>query len=263
MKIAVVIFPGTNCEDETRYVLGERFGQQVDLVWHRDTDLAGFDCVVLPGGFSYGDHLRAGAIARFSPVMGAVAEAARRDVLVVGICNGFQILCEAGLLPGTLLPNAGGTFLSTWVHCRVASGDSPLTTGIEAGRVLRLPIAHGEGRYVADPDVLARIERNGRVILRYSDANGQVAEATNPNGSVAHIAGIVSEGGNVVGLMPHPERAADPELSSQDGIPLLGALTRGNGRATLDAPVAVGTASGGASSVSTTRAGARRGSRPA
>ena len=263
MKIAVVIFPGTNCEDETRYVLGERFGQQVDLVWHRDTDLAGYDCVVLPGGFSYGDHLRAGAIARFSPVMGAVAEAARRDVLVVGICNGFQILCEAGLLPGTLLPNAGGTFLSTWVHCGVETDDSPLTRGIETRRVLRLPIAHGEGRYVADPDVLARIERNGQVILRYSDAAGQVTEAANPNGSVAHIAGIVSEGGNVVGLMPHPERAADPEMSSQDGIPLLDALTRWKGRATLDAPVAVGAASGGTVSGGTVHAGAARRSRPA
>ena len=229
MKIAVVVFPGTNCDEETRYVLGERFGHQVDPVWHRESDLGAYDCVVLPGGFSYGDHLRAGAIARFSPVMQAVERFAAQDRLVLGICNGFQILAEAGLLPGTLLPNAGGTFLSSWVHCRIEAEDTPLTVGVAPGRVVHLPIAHGEGRYVADAATLARVERNGQVVLRYSDAAGQLTEAANPNGSVGGIAGVRNEGGNVLGLMPHPERAADPELPSQDGVPLFEALARWSG----------------------------------
>ncbi|MDP8924153.1 MAG: phosphoribosylformylglycinamidine synthase I [Chloroflexota bacterium] len=226
MRIAVVVFPGTNCDEETRYVLGARFGHQVDPIWHRETELGGYDCVVLPGGFSYGDHLRAGAIARFSPVMQAVERFAAQGRLVLGICNGFQILAEAGLLPGTLLPNAGRSFLSTWVHCRVESDRTLLTVGIEPGHVLRLPIAHGEGRYVADPATLARVERNGQVVLRYCDAAGQVTDAANPNGSTTGIAGVCNEGGNVLGLMPHPERAADSELPSQDGVPMFEALDR-------------------------------------
>jgi phosphoribosylformylglycinamidine synthase len=226
LKIAVVVFPGTNCDEETRYVLGERFGHQVDPVWHRETELGSYDCVVLPGGFSYGDHLRAGAIARFSPVMQAVERFAAQDRLVLGICNGFQILAEAGLLPGTLLPNAGRSFLSTWVRCRVETDRTPLTAGLEPGRVVRLPIAHGEGRYFADPATLARVEKRGLVVLRYCDAAGRVTEDANPNGSVAGIAGVSSEGGNVLGLMPHPERAADPELPSQDGVSLFEALDR-------------------------------------
>ena len=256
MKIAVVVFPGTNCDEETRYVLGARFGHQVDPVWHRDTELGGYDCVVLPGGFSYGDHLRAGAIARCSPVMQAVARFAARDRLVLGICNGFQILAEAGLLPGTLLPNAGRTFLSTWVHCRVEADGTPLTAGIAPGRVVRLPIAHGEGRYVADPATLARVERNGQVVLRYCDEAGQVAEAANPNGSIAGIAGVCSEGGNVLGLMPHPERAADPELPSQDGVALFEALVRWSRRERPDAGAVAG-------AVAVPGAVAAAGSRPA
>ena len=224
MQIAVIVFPGTNCDEETRYVLGTVLGQEVEPVWHAETDLSRFDAIVLPGGFSYGDHLRAGAIARFSPVMQSVAEMARRDRIVVGICNGFQVLCEAGLLPGALLPNAGGSFASRWVHCRVEGKPSPLTRGIETGTVLKLPIAHGEGRYVALPETLDALERDGRVVFRYSEADGSVTDAANPNGSLANIAGIMSEGGNVIGLMPHPERAAEGELPSQDGLQLLRAL---------------------------------------
>ena len=239
MRIAVVVFPGTNCDEETRYVLGDILGQDVEPVWHADTELGRFDAIVLPGGFSYGDHLRAGAIARFSPVMRTVAELAHRDRLVVGICNGFQVLCEAGLLPGALLPNAGGSFASRWVSCRVEGRPSPLTCGIPPGTVVKLPIAHGEGRYAAPAETLAELERTGRVILRYCDPDGTVSERANPNGSLLNIAGIVSAGGNVVGLMPHPERAAEAELPSQDGLPLLRALV-GLGAAKTPAVVAAG-----------------------
>jgi phosphoribosylformylglycinamidine synthase I len=230
LRIAVVVFPGTNCDQETRYVLGDVLGQEADPVWHADTDLSRYDVIVLPGGFSYGDHLRAGAIARFSPVMRSVAEMAKRDRIIVGICNGFQVLCEAGLLPGALLPNAGGSFASKWVHCRVEGNGSPLTEGVPEGTILRLPIAHGEGRYTALPETLELLESTGRVIFRYSAADGSVTDAANPNGSMANIAGICSEGGNVVGLMPHPERAAEAELPSQDGLPLLEALIRAGNR---------------------------------
>lgn len=244
MRIAVVVFPGTNCDQETRYVLGDLLGQDVDPVWHADTDLSRYDAIVLPGGFSYGDHLRAGAIARFSPVMRSVADLAKRDRIIVGICNGFQVLCEAGLLPGALLPNAGGSFASQWVNCRVESNASPLTGDVPAGTVLRIPIAHGEGRYVAPPETLALLESSGRVIFRYTTADGAVTDAANPNGSLANIAGIASEGGNVVGLMPHPERAAEAELPSQDGLPLLDALIRANTSHTKRAAVPVAAGAG-------------------
>ena len=217
MRIAIVVFPGTNCEEETHYVLGTLFGQPVDRVWHQETNLARYDCVILPGGFSYGDHLRAGAIARFSPVMRSVEQMANDGRLVLGICNGFQILAEAGLLPGTLLPNAGRSFLSTWVHCRVESDKTPFTAQIPTGSVLKLPIAHGEGRYFADERTLTHLERNGQVVLRYVEPDGSVGETANPNGSAASIAGVCNEAGNVFGLMPHPERAAEAELPSQDG----------------------------------------------
>jgi phosphoribosylformylglycinamidine synthase len=224
LRIAIVVFPGTNCEEETHYVLGSLFDQQVERVWHQDTDLTGFDAVVLPGGFAYGDHLRAGAIARFSPIMRSVADLAERGGLVVGICNGFQVLCEAGLLPGTLLPNGGRSFLSTWVHCRVESHMTAATADVSLGTVLRLPIAHGEGRYFADRATLASLERNGQVVLRYCAPDGTLSDEANPNSSVDHIAGICNEAGNVFGLMPHPERAAEPELPSADGRLLIGSL---------------------------------------
>lgn len=240
MRIAVVVFPGTNCDQETRYVLGDLLGAEVESVWHADTDLERFDAVVLPGGFSYGDHLRAGAIARFSPVMQSVAQIAREGRIVVGICNGFQVLCEAGLLPGALLPNASGAFASRWVYCRVESERSPLTTATPVGSVLRLPIAHGEGRYVAPPEVLAELEADGRVILRYAEADGAVTDTSNPNGSLANIAGICNAAGNVVGLMPHPERAAEAELPSQDGLPLLQALVAHGGRSAMPVAASAG-----------------------
>ena len=239
MRIAVVVFPGTNCDQETRYVLGDVLGQDVEPVWHADTELSRFDAIILPGGFSYGDHLRAGAIARFSPVMKTVADLAKRDRIVVGICNGFQVLCEAGLLPGALLPNGGGSFAGRWVHCRVEGAPSPLTRGVATGSVLKLPIAHGEGRYTAPPEALDALERDGRIVFRYCDPDGAITDGANPNGSQANIAGIMSAGGNVVGLMPHPERAAEAELPSQDGLPLLNALV---GIGALKAPIAVAAA---------------------
>jgi phosphoribosylformylglycinamidine synthase I len=217
MRFAVVVFPGTNCDRETRHVLADVFGQPTDPVWHQDTDLSAYDCVVLPGGFAHGDHLRAGAIARFSPIMAAVERFARADRLVWGICNGFQVLLEAGLLPGAMLPNVGRSFICSWVHCRVESADGPFTSGLEPGRVLRLPIAHGEGRYHAPPDTLALLERRGQIALRYCAPGGAVTPEANPNGALAGIAGLCNEGGNVFGMMPHPERASEPELASQDG----------------------------------------------
>ncbi len=242
MRIAVVVFPGTNCDEETRYVLGDVLGQDIEPIWHADTELSRFDAIILPGGFSYGDHLRAGAIARFSPVMKTVAELARQDRIVVGICNGFQVLCEAGLLPGALLPNAGGAFASRRVHCRVEGRPSPLTHGVATGTVLKLPIAHGEGRYTAPPETLDALERDGRIIFRYCDPDGSITDLANPNGSQANVAGIMSEGGNVVGLMPHPERAAEDELPSQDGLPLLRALVS---IGALKEPIAVTATSAG------------------
>ena len=217
MKFAVVVFPGTNCERETLYVLADLFGQQADPVWHEQTDLAGYDCVILPGGFAHGDHLRAGAIARFSPIMRAVERFAHTDRLVWGICNGFQVLTEAGLLPGAMLPNAGRSFVCSWVHCRVENARTPFTAGIAPGRVLRLPIAHGEGRFYAPPEQLAELERRGQVVLRYCEPDGAVTDRANPNGAVANVAGLCNEGGNVFALMPHPERASEPELGSSDG----------------------------------------------
>jgi phosphoribosylformylglycinamidine synthase I len=234
VRIAIVVFPGTNCEEETHYVLGDLFGQHVDRIWHQDTDLARYDCVILPGGFSYGDHLRAGAIARFSPVMKSVERLAARDRLVLGICNGFQILAEAGLLPGTLLPNAGRSFLSTWVNCRVESGETQFTADIPRGTVLRMPIAHGEGRFFADDRTVAHLEENGQVVLRYCEPDGALSNDANPNGSSAAIAGVCNEGGNVFGLMPHPERAADDELPSQDGRLIFASMLA---RAGLHVPV--------------------------
>jgi phosphoribosylformylglycinamidine synthase I len=217
LKFAVAVFPGTNCDRETHHVLTGVFGQSADLVWHEETDLAPYDCIVLPGGFAHGDHLRAGAIARFSPIMRAVERFARSDRLVWGICNGFQVLLEAGLLPGAMLPNAGRSFVCSWVHCRVESRTTPFIAGLETGRVLRLPIAHGEGRYHAAPADIARLERQGQIVLRYCEPDGRITDAANPNGAAGNVAGICNEGGNVFALMPHPERAAEPELSSQDG----------------------------------------------
>jgi len=213
-RVGVVVFPGTNCEHDAVWAV-EHLGGEADLVWHGATDLAGFDAVVVPGGFAHGDYLRTGAIARFSTVMGVVGGFAAAGGPVVGICNGFQILTEAGLLPGALQKNAGLKFRCETVVCRVATGRSSLTRGVEVGTDLALPINHFEGNYTCSPETLARLHDLDQVVLRY---------VVNPNGSVDDIAGVCNEAGNVVGLMPHPERAAEAILGSADGAVLLRAL---------------------------------------
>jgi len=222
--VGVVVFPGSNCDHDSYHVLKHVCGQDARFVWHKDEDLSGLDAIVLPGGFSYGDYLRTGAIARFSPVMRAVTEFARRGGPVLGICNGFQILQEAGLLPGAMLRNRGVLFLSQPVHVRVEREDTVATFGIPVGSVLTMPIAHGDGNFYLPDEELDRLEGEGRVVFRYTTRDGRLEEGANPNGSARAIAGICNPGRNVVGLMPHPERAAEPELGSADGRRLIEAL---------------------------------------
>lgn len=226
LRWGIVVFPGSNCDEDTLHVLRNVVGSPARFVWHQDTDLSGLDAVVLPGGFAHGDYLRTGAIARFSPVMAAVEEFARSGKPVFGICNGFQVLLEAGLLPGAMLRNRNQQFACKWVNVRVENASSPFLRGCAPGQVLRLPIAHGEGNYYADPDVLARLKENGQVLLRYCDAEGGITAGANPNGSVDNIAGICNERGNVMGLMPHPERASEPLLGSADGRKLFESVVR-------------------------------------
>lgn len=221
MKFAVVVFPGSNSDRDAWYAAGQVLGQQAELVWHKDTDLGGADAVILPGGFAHGDYLRTGAIARFSPIMAAVARFAERGGPVLGICNGFQVLLEAGLLPGAMVRNRGIKFVSRHVHVRVEHTDTPFTSAATMGQVLHLPVAHGEGNYFAEPDVIAQLESNRQVIFRYTDARGQITDAANPNGSSNNIAGICNRTRNVVGLMPHPERACEASLGSDDGCVVL------------------------------------------
>jgi phosphoribosylformylglycinamidine synthase len=220
MKFAVVVFPGSNCDHDAYHAAKHVLGHDAEFVWHKETSLGGADVVVLPGGFSHGDYLRTGAIARFSPIMSAVADAARAGVPVLGICNGFQILCEAGLLPGAMLRNRDLKFHCEYVGIRVEQTDTPFTARATKGQVLRIPIAHGEGNYYAEPAVARELEASGRVIFRYCDAGGDVTDASNPNGALNGIAGICSRERNVVGLMPHPERACEPALGSADGLVL-------------------------------------------
>jgi phosphoribosylformylglycinamidine synthase len=218
-RVGVVQFPGTNCERETVRAFRDVVGADADVLWHGDSlALDQFDCIVLPGGFAHGDHLRAGAIARFAPIMPAVTRFAAQGGLVLGICNGFQILLEAGLLPGAMLPNEGVHFRSSWVHCRVERTNTPFTAACRPGQVLRLPIAHGEGNYtLATPDDLAALEAHRQVVFRYCDPTGRRLPDANPNGSLANIAGVCNLSGTVCGLMPHPERASEPLLGSADG----------------------------------------------
>ena len=216
MKAAVIRFPGSNCDQDCVLALRE-FGVETDYVWHKAESVAGYDLIVLPGGFSYGDYLRCGAIARFSPIMKAVKEAAAAGTLVLGTCNGFQILCEAGLLPGALIRNRSLHFVCRHQHVRVEDVANPFLHTTRTGTLLKLPIAHGEGCYVADPATLRELNLKGQILLRYTDANGAATDAGNPNGSVEHIAGIVNAQRNVFGLMPHPERACDDRLGSSDG----------------------------------------------
>jgi phosphoribosylformylglycinamidine synthase I len=220
MKFSIVVFPGSNGDHDAYHAAKHVLGQEAEFVWHKETSLHGADVVVLPGGFSHGDYLRTGAIARFSPVMSAVAEFAHAGGPVLGICNGFQILCEAGLLPGAMLRNRDLKFHCEHVSVRVEQTDTPFTARASRGQVLRIPIAHGEGNYYAEPDVIASLESSGRVIFRYCDTQGQTTDAANPNGSVHAVAGICSEQRNVVGLMPHPERACERPLGSADGLVL-------------------------------------------
>jgi phosphoribosylformylglycinamidine synthase subunit PurQ / glutaminase len=220
MKFSIVVFPGSNCDHDAYHAARHVLGQDAEFVWHKETDLKGADVVVLPGGFSHGDYLRTGAIARFSPIMTAVREFAASGGPVLGICNGFQILCEAGLLPGAMLRNRDLKFHCEQVWLRVEQVDTPFTTRATKGQVLRIPIAHGEGNYYVEPEVLQSLEASGRVVFRYCDERGQVTDASNPNGALNGIAGICSEHRNVVGLMPHPERACEPALGSADGLVL-------------------------------------------
>ena len=225
-SVGVVIFPGSNCDHDTYHVVKHVCGQQARFVWHKESDLSGLDAVILPGGFAYGDYLRTGAIAKFSPVMHAVAEFARKGGPVLGICNGFQVLQEAGLLPGAMLRNKSVKFLSQPVTIRVERNDTVATAGLRVGETLTMPIAHGEGNFYLPDDELDRLEGEGQVVFRYSDADGRLSEAANVNGSCRAIAGVSNPGRNVVGLMPHPERASEPELGSADGRRIMEALLR-------------------------------------
>ncbi len=226
LRFAVIVFPGTWSDHDCHYAITEVMGQEADLVWHRETDLSKYDCIVLPGGFSYGDYLRCGAIARFSPVMEAVAREAERGKLVIGICNGFQVLCEAHLLPGALLSNEDLEFHCEWVHLRTETLDSPFTNDCTPGQVLRIPIAHGEGRYFADAETLAMLNREDRVAFRYCAPDGTIAARGNPNGSLENIAGILNGRRNVLGMMPHPERAMERAMGGADGIPVWASILR-------------------------------------
>ena len=216
-KLGVVVFPGSNCDHDLYHVLKHNLGQDVRFVWHKETDIADLSAAFLPGGFSYGDYLRGGAIARFSPVMNEVIKFANAGKFVVGICNGFQILCEAGLLPGALLRNENLEFACHQVYAKVETTDSIFTQDCCVGQLLKMPIAHGEGNYFASKEDIAALVENDQILFKYSDAGGVVNAASNPNGSINGIAGIRNRNGNVLGMMPHPERAADEKLGSADG----------------------------------------------
>lgn len=226
MKFGVVIFPGSNCDHDMIYVLETIMEQEVVELWHKDTDLQNVDAIILPGGFSYGDYLRSGALARFSPIMEQVVEFANKGGFVFGVCNGFQILCEAKLLPGGLLHNNSQKFECKNVYILPDSKTAAPTSFLPRERALKIPIAHGEGRYYADRDTLAQMRINGQILFRYCDKNGKVSESVNPNGSTENIAGICNEKMNVFGMMPHPERAADDELGNTDGLHIMESLLK-------------------------------------
>ncbi|HYP53691.1 MAG TPA: phosphoribosylformylglycinamidine synthase subunit PurQ [Pyrinomonadaceae bacterium] len=224
MKFGVIVFPGSNCDHDAYHVISKHVGQPVSFVWHQETDLSDYDAVIIPGGFSYGDYLRAGALARFSPVMASVREFAKSGRFVLGICNGFQILCEAGLLPGALIRNRDLHFVCRHVRVRVETTDTPFTHELARGEVLGLPIAHAEGNYVCDDATLEELRREGRVVFRYCDERGETTAEANPNGARDSIAGICNRERNVLGMMPHPERACEDLLGSSDGRGLFRSL---------------------------------------
>lgn len=217
IRFGVIVFPGSNCDHDAYHVAKHVFKQETRFIWHKETHLGDLDVVIVPGGFSYGDYLRAGAIARFSPIMKDVVRFANEGGLVIGICNGFQVLCESGLLPGALLRNASLRFACKWVHLRTETTDTPFTNILQEGQVLKIPIAHGEGNYFASDDILDRLEANNQVVFRYATPEGVVTLDANPNGSARNIAGIVNDQRNVLGMMPHPERCAEESLGSADG----------------------------------------------
>jgi len=224
MKTAVLVFPGSNCDHDAYHALKHVIGVDAEFVWHRQSSLSGYDVVVIPGGFTYGDYLRTGAMAKLSPVMEAVRGFAAAGGPVIGICNGFQILLEAGLLPGAMIVNESLRFICDFVHLRTETDRSPFTKGIPMGKVLKVPVAHYQGNYYADGDTLSALEERGQVVFRYCDAEGAVTRAANPNGSARNIAGICNEAGNVLGMMPHPERCAEGVLGSADGRLLFDAM---------------------------------------
>jgi phosphoribosylformylglycinamidine synthase subunit PurQ / glutaminase len=218
MKFGVIIFPGSNCDHDAYWTIEHVMRQPVTFLWHESHELEGCDAIVVPGGFAYGDYLRTGAIAKFSPVMESVRKFAAGGGLVLGICNGFQILCESGLLPGALMRNVGLKYVCKPVQVRVENAETPFTSACSKGEVLTIPIGHMEGNYFCDPGTLETLQRENRIVLRYCSPTGEIVPAANPNGSLDSIAGICSSGGNVVGMMPHPERSAEPELGCTDGV---------------------------------------------
>ncbi|HUJ09569.1 MAG TPA: phosphoribosylformylglycinamidine synthase subunit PurQ [Verrucomicrobiae bacterium] len=232
MRFGIIQFPGSNCDQDAHHALAELLGQPTRYIWHKEESLGEIDCVVIPGGFSYGDYLRTGAIARFSPAMKAVIQHAKAGGLVLGICNGFQILCEAHLLPGALIRNRGLRFICEHVFVRVKTTESPFTNACQKGQVLRIPIAHGEGNYFAEPAVVEQLRRSDRILLQYCTMDGELTDAANPNGSIENIAGICNEEGNVFGMMPHPERASEKLLGSEDGRLIFDSLLAGQRIAT-------------------------------
>ncbi|MCC7307035.1 MAG: phosphoribosylformylglycinamidine synthase subunit PurQ [Acidobacteria bacterium] len=226
MKFGVIVFPGSNCDHDAYHVVSKHIGQPVDFIWHKETDLSGYDAILIPGGFSYGDYLRAGALASFSPVMKAVKEFAANGGFVFGICNGFQILCEAGLLPGALMRNENLHFVCKHVNIRTENTNTPYTSELAAGSVLSMPIAHAEGNYVCDEETMNQLEENGQIVFRYCDAEGELSSEANPNGALSNIAGICNLDRNVVGMMPHPERACEELLGSNDGRDIFRSLAK-------------------------------------
>jgi phosphoribosylformylglycinamidine synthase subunit PurQ / glutaminase len=218
MKFGVVVFPGSNCDLDAYHMIRDVLKLPVEYVWHQAESVEGFDCMVLPGGFSYGDYLRCGAIARFSPVMKSVVDFAQNGGLVIGICNGFQVLVEAGLLHGALYRNTSLQFRCRFTNLKVENTTTPFTNAVKPGTLLKIPIAHGEGNYYVDDETLRRMEQNGQIVFRYATADGEVTDSANPNGSLYNIAGVCNEAGNVLGMMPHPERAGEADLGSTDGL---------------------------------------------
>jgi phosphoribosylformylglycinamidine synthase len=226
MKFGVLVFPGSNCDHDTYNVVAGMMGQPATFLWHESHDLEGCDAILVPGGFAYGDYLRTGAIARFAPIMQSVRQFASSGGLVLGICNGFQILCEAGLLPGALMRNANQRYICRQLHLRTETADSPFTHGLTRGQVLHMPIGHMDGNYFCDPATLATLERDERIAFRYATPTGETTPEANPNGSLSNIAGILSEGRNVLGMMPHPDRSSEALLGSADGLLLFQSMAR-------------------------------------